>query len=203
VRRLDLAHGAPRREPGDVLRDVVPGRAAVARVPDLAVVRAGPDEAALDLRRRDREHQLAVELAEVVLDDAARGDDTRRVTRGEVGAEDLPRLPPVVRLEDDLAAVVHRLVVERVDRERRRPVAAVLELLRRRVERVPPWRDRARGLRLRVPAGDRIAVAARPHDVGVREVGEREARLAAADAVVPRGGREAAPATESEASEAA
>src|SRR2546430_9967657 len=40
----------------------------IASVPDLSVVGAGPDQSALDLRRRDREHDLAVELAEVVGD---------------------------------------------------------------------------------------------------------------------------------------
>src|SRR6476620_9211898 len=62
VTGFDLADRAPRRKARDVLRDVGPLAAAVTRVPDLAVVGAGPDETALDLGRRDREHDLAVEL---------------------------------------------------------------------------------------------------------------------------------------------
>ena len=68
-------------------------RAAVVRVPDLAVVGPGPDEALLDLRRRDGEDDLAVELAEVVADDAARRDDAARVLRREVRADDGPVWP--------------------------------------------------------------------------------------------------------------
>ena len=73
--RLDLPHRAPGRQARDVPGDVVPLRAGITGVPHLTVVGAGPDQPALNRRRRDRKHQLAVELTEVVADDAARGDD--------------------------------------------------------------------------------------------------------------------------------
>ena len=57
-------------------------------------------EALLNRRRRDREHDFAVELAEVVADDAAGRDDVRRILRREIRAELRPRLPLVRRLED-------------------------------------------------------------------------------------------------------
>ena len=70
MRRVDAADDAPRRHV-HVLRQIDPLLAAVARDPDLAVVRAGPDDALLRARRRDGRHDGAVELAEVVADDAA------------------------------------------------------------------------------------------------------------------------------------
>src|SRR5215467_655180 len=62
VRRIDFPHRAPLRHTLNVLRDVGPFPAAVARVPDLSVVGAGPDETALNFGRSDREHELAIEL---------------------------------------------------------------------------------------------------------------------------------------------
>ena len=69
---------APGRHARDVLRHVVPLAAGIARVPDLAVVGAGPDQPLLHRRRRNREHELAGELAEVVADDAAGRNDAAR-----------------------------------------------------------------------------------------------------------------------------
>src|SRR5207247_6612262 len=76
-------------------------------------------------------------------------------------------------------------VVERIDRERRRPVTAILRVLRRRVERDHPRRDRSRRPRASVEARQLVAVAARPDDVGIGEIREREAGLAAAEVVLP------------------
>src|SRR5439155_25348425 len=125
MRGLDLPYRPPRRHTGDVLRHVDPRAAAILRVPDLAVVRAGPDQAALDCGRRNREDHLAVELAQVVPDDAAGRDDPRGIAGGEVGADHGPALPAVGRFGDHLAAIVDRVVIERVDRPGGCAVAAV------------------------------------------------------------------------------
>ena len=78
-------------------------------------------------------------------------------------------------------------MIERVDRERRCPVAAVWETGRRRVERVHPGADGPRAPGASIPPRDLVAVATRPHDVGVRLIGQREAGLAAAEIRLPRG----------------
>src|SRR6185295_13875125 len=132
----DLADGAQLRQPGDVLRDVIPALSAVAGIPELPVVGAGPDQSALNLRWRDREHERAVELTEVVLDDPAGGNDDARVTRRQIRTDDAPCLPGIGGLEDHLAAIVDRLRIEGIDRERRRPVTAIGDLVWRRIERV-------------------------------------------------------------------
>ena len=175
---------APRRQAGDVLRDVVqlaPPSFVFQTLPSLVPAQISPCWIS---RRRDREHHLAVELPEVVADDAARRArcGAGRASRGR--ADHRPALPAVRRLEDHLAAVVDGVVIERIDRERRRPVAAVLRLVRRRVERDAIRAHRPRRLGPRVVARHLVAVAGGPDDVRIGRVGDGEARLAAAEAVV-------------------
>ena len=126
VRRLDPRDCAPRRQVPDISRDIRPVRAAIFRVPDQTIVRARPNQTFLNFRGRDRKHDFAVELTEVVLDDAARRDDAARVLRREIGADGAPALTAVRSREDHLAAVIHLVVIEWIDGQRRRPVAAVL-----------------------------------------------------------------------------
>src|SRR6185295_190523 len=111
-RRLDLRHDAPRRHPGDIPRYVIPFRAAVLRVPDLAIVRTGPDDSPFHVRRRDREDHRRRELPEVVADDAAGRDDLGWILRREIRADHGPALATVGRPEDDVAAVIHVVVIE-------------------------------------------------------------------------------------------
>ena len=118
TRGLDTPDGAPLGQSGDVLRHVVPRAPAVERVPDQSVVGPGPDEAAPDLRRGNGEHDLAVELPEVIADDAAGRDDAAGVLRRQVGTDDAPGLALIAGLEDDLAAVIHRFRLERVEGQR-------------------------------------------------------------------------------------
>src|SRR4030095_1918716 len=107
-----------------------------------------------------------------LLAEAAAGKtDARETTSRETRACDRPALAAVRGLEDDLAAVVDRLRVERVDRERRRPVTAVFEIVRRRVQRVDPRSDGAGALGLGIPPCDGRAVARRPNDIRVLDVG--------------------------------
>ena len=122
-------------------------------------------------------------------------DETMRLgsLRRQIRADHLPALAAVRRREDHLAAVVDGLVIERIDRERRRPVAAVLRVGRRRVERDHPGRDRARGPLLGVVARQLVAVARRPDDVGIGRIRDGEAGLAAAECVIPRNDCTAAP----------
>ena len=93
--------------------------------------------------------------------------------------------PPLDGAQNHLAAVVDHVVVERIDSQRRGPVAAVLRLVGRRIESVQPRADRARDLGLIVVARHFVAVAGGPHDVGVGHVGQGEARFAAAQVVLP------------------
>ena len=71
VRRLDTRNRAPGGQARDVLRDVIPIPAAILRVPNLPVVGARPNQALLYFRWRNRKHDLAIELSQVVTDDSA------------------------------------------------------------------------------------------------------------------------------------
>ena len=126
-RRRDAGNRAPRRKSGNILGDVDPVCGAIFGVPDLTVVGAGPDESLLHLGRSDGENDFSVELSEVVSDDSARGHDASRVLGGKIGADNRPTLPAVRGFEHHLAAVVDGVVVEGIDGERRRPMAAILE----------------------------------------------------------------------------
>src|SRR5581483_3958624 len=107
----------------DIFRDVVPVTAAIARVPEFAVVGSRPDQAFLDRRRSDGVDDFAVKLAKIVLDDAAGGNDAAGVLGRKIGTDDAPTLSAGGSLEDHLAAEVDGVVIERIDGERRSPVA--------------------------------------------------------------------------------
>ena len=66
--------------------DVDPAARRVFAVPDLAVIGAGPDESLLNLGGRDRKHDFAVELTEIVANDAARWHEMGGILRGQIGA---------------------------------------------------------------------------------------------------------------------
>ena len=187
MRRFDFPDGPPGCHAGDVLRQVAPRFATVPGVPDFSVVRPGPDEAALHATRRNGEDDFPVELAEIVGHDAAGRHDAARVARGEIGADHRPVLSLIRRSEDHLTSVVHGVVIEGVDGEWRRPVAPVFCFVRRRIERVHARAHRAREPRAVVVACDGVAVAGCPHDVRVGGIGNREARFAATQHVVPGG----------------
>src|SRR5215472_17196069 len=104
VRWLNSCNGAPRHEILDALCDVGPVGAAVLRVPDEAVVRAGPDEALLNFRRRDGKDNFAIKLPEIVADDSAGGAEIFWVLRGKIRADDRPALSAIACFENDLAA---------------------------------------------------------------------------------------------------
>src|SRR6185312_12172141 len=182
---FDPPDRSPRRQPLHVGRDVVPVTASIGGVPYLPVVRTGPDQATLDLRWSNREYDLAVELSEVVRHDSAGRYDARRIARREIRTDHGPVLSRIRRAEDHLAAVIHGLGIEWIDGERRRPVTTILRLVGRRIECVNPWTHRARELGACIVASDLVSVAARPHNVGVCLVRQRETRLASAKSIFP------------------
>src|ERR1700680_4132281 len=142
-----------------MVADVDPVRRVVFGVPDLTVVGAGPNESLLNLGGRDRKHDFAVELSEIIADNSARWGDMGRVLGGEIRADHRPGLGRIRGFEYHLATVVNGVVVERIDRQGRRPVAAILELVGRRVEGMLPRTDRVRLLESSIPPSDRITVA--------------------------------------------
>src|ERR1035437_4237842 len=160
-------------------------RARVLRVPDLTVVGSSPDETFLNGRRRDGKHHFAIKLPEIIPDNAPRRHDVLRILRGKVGTDYAPALAGVGSSKNYLAAVVNRVVIERIDRQRSSPVAAIFRIVRRRVERVQPRTHRSRELRLRVPARHLVAVASGPNNIRVGRIGVREAGLAPAHSPVP------------------
>ena len=77
-------------------REVLPGPAAVPGELDLAVVRAGPDEARLERRFRDRRQRAELDVARELL----------RVVRRQVGRDLPPVVAAVERAEQDLGAEI-------------------------------------------------------------------------------------------------
>src|SRR5262249_39230767 len=129
-------------EPLDVLDDVRPGLAAVARHLYVAVVGPDPDDVWIDQGRRDREDG-AVELGRGVVDsDGSAGRLLLVLVIGrEIRTDDLPRLAMRRRLEGYVAAEVDRLAVG-PERNRRVPVVAVLVVLHGIADRADPVRIR-------------------------------------------------------------
>ena len=136
ARRRDAAHRAPRRQAGQVLRDVGPGLAAVARELHQAVVGAGPDEPLLARRFGDAEDHARVLDADVVGREAAGAAHLRLVVERQVRADHLPALAAVGRAVHVLAADVDRVVIVRRDVQRRVPHEAVPHALGRAVRLV-------------------------------------------------------------------
>src|SRR5215831_1415985 len=192
VGRLDTRDGAPWRQILDVFRDVGPVSAAVFGIPNQTIVGAGPDEAFLDFGGRDGEDDFAIKLAEIVANNAARRAEVFWILRGKIGADNGPTLPASAGFEDDLAAVVDSVVVEGIDGQRRSPVAAILQVAWRRVERMNPRADGTRAFGLGVPASDFVAVTTGPDDVRIGWIGKSETRFASAHATLPTGFHDAA-----------
>src|SRR5258708_3031777 len=118
--------------------------AAILRVPDLAVIGAGPDQALLDAGRSNGENHFPVKLSEIVPDDSSRRNDAAGILRREFRADYAPTDAAVGGPENHLASVVHGVVVERIKRQRRGPMAAVLRGVRLRIQRMQPGTDGAR-----------------------------------------------------------
>ena len=66
-------------------------------------------------------------------------------------------------------------------------MAAIFEIVRRRVERMLPRTDGMRFLISGIPPRHRVAVAGSPHDIRIGGVGNRKARLAPSHVAVPTG----------------
>src|SRR5262249_48841602 len=97
TRWCDAGDRAAGRQTAELARAFVPAAGAVLGVPDTPVVGAGPDESLLDLRWCDCENHLAVELPEVVADDASRWAEVCRVPRGQIRADDRPAVAGIGR----------------------------------------------------------------------------------------------------------
>ena len=95
TRRLDAGDGSPGRQAGDVPGDVLPFAASLRGEPHLAVISARPNQALLNLGRRDREDDLTVERAQVVANQSSGGEVMVRILSGKVGADDGPALTSV------------------------------------------------------------------------------------------------------------
>src|SRR5229473_4344187 len=98
-----------------------------------------------------------------------------------------PTLSAVGRFENDLAAVVHGVVIERIDCQRRSPMTAILQLVRRRIKRVNPGAHRARSLGSGVPASHFVAVATGPDNVRIGWIRKGKSRFATAHSAIPSG----------------
>src|SRR5690349_99421 len=139
----------------------------VARIPDLSIVRSRPYQTFFEGRRRDRKNHLAIELPQIVTDNSAGRHDASRILRRQVRADNAPALAAIRCLKNYLAAVVDRIVIERIDCQWRGPMTAILCLIWRRVECMQPWADGTSFLRFGVVARDFVAVTGRPYDVRI------------------------------------
>ena len=160
ARRFHVADRAPRRQVGDVLRDVRPGLAAVPRQLQQAVVRAGPDDSRLFWRFCNREDDAPVLDPDVVGRQAAGALLPALVVQREVRTDLLPALTAVGRLVHVLAADVDSVPIVRRDRKRRRPHESILQIRRYAVGIVRPHFDIARLAPVLFIANDDAADAA-------------------------------------------
>src|SRR5262249_1909308 len=113
----------------DVLADVFPHLAAVARDVDKPVVAAGPDHAGLLRRLGHGENGVVDFHPGVVARDGAAGPLLLRlVVARQVGADRLPGLAAVGTAEEHVGGVVDGVPVVRRDGDRRRPLEAVAQV---------------------------------------------------------------------------
>src|SRR6185312_12797698 len=78
-------------------------------------------------------------------------------------------------------------VIERINRQRRGPMAAVLRVVGLGVQRMHPRGHGAGLVGARIPARYFVGIARCPNDVGVGRIGQRKAGFASAYTVVPTG----------------
>ena len=132
ARRLDAAHPRALRHAGHVRAHVGPRGAAVTRHLHVPIVGADPDEARPKGRFRDRDDR-AVEFGAGVVDRHAAGrlhvaalprSELLLVVGRQVGADDLPAVAAIERLEQVVAAEVDGARVVRREVDRRAPVEA-------------------------------------------------------------------------------
>src|SRR5712692_8147733 len=187
MRGLDARNRAPGRQIFDVFRDVGPIRSSVPGEPNQPVVRARPNETLLNFGRRNRKYQLAIKLSDVVADQPSGRNDAAGILCRKIRADYRPTLSAVGRFENDLAAVVHGVVIERIDCHRRGPMTAILQLVRRRIKRVNPGTHRARSFGSGVPASHFVAVATGPDNVRIGWIRKGKSRFATAHSAIPSG----------------
>ena len=170
------------RSAGVTLVQVFP---AVARHVHEAIVGTGPDDVAVDGRRREGEDgRVGLDAGLVERDRSARRSERRRIVARQVGADALPALAFVGGLPDVLRRRVQRLRIGRRDDDRKRPLESLGDVRGREAHRiVRPDVDRAALAGPAVDARQQAAVAAGVEDVDVPRVGRDVAALAAADRV--------------------
>src|ERR1700723_279245 len=127
-RRSNAGYRSPGRQSGNIRGDVRPVRRTVLRVPQLTVVRARPDQSFLYFGGSNGENNFSVKLSQVIADDSARRNDAAGVLRREIRTGHRPTLAAIRRLENDLAAVVDDVVVERINGQRRSPVTSIFNI---------------------------------------------------------------------------
>src|SRR5579884_370459 len=189
VRRgLDHADAAPVRH---VRRsNVRPGRAAVGRYMDQAVVGAGPDQAAPGGGFGDGEDRVVILDAGVVFGDRAAGGALPAfVVAGQVRADALPALAHIRGLEQILRGRVERVGIVRRGDDREGPLEPLGDVRGGMAHRViRPWIDRIGQAGALVEHRDVAAVVAADDDVRVIGLDGQIAALATRgiEPVVPR-----------------
>src|SRR6266568_1185964 len=187
MRGLDARNRAPGRQIFDVFRDVGPIRSSVPGEPNQPVVRARPNETLLNFRRCNRKYHLAIKLSDVVADQPSGRNDAAGILCRKIRADHRPALSAIRGFENDLAAVVHGVVIERIDCQRRSPMTAILQLVRRRFKLVNPGAHRACPFGSGVPASQFVAVATGPDNVRIRWIWKGKSRFATSHSPIPPG----------------
>ena len=113
ARRLDVPHGTPLRNAGNVRGDVCPRHPTILRDVHEAVVASRPHDARLHARLGDGVHHVGVLDADVVRREPAGNLLLRLVVAGEVGTDDAPALATIGGHVHKLAAGVEAIVVVR------------------------------------------------------------------------------------------
>ncbi len=113
-------------------RDVLPMRALVARTPDLSVIRSNPDVAIGSTRRRDRVDDALPRAGTHATGGRDRVEIRRRprIFARQIGTDDRPMLPAILRTKEALICKVKNARISRRENERQRPRRAIVSGIR-------------------------------------------------------------------------
>src|SRR5260370_8945265 len=128
ARCLDVGHGAPLGQAGDVRGDIGPGLAAVARYLYQAVVTASPDHALLFGRFGERENDANILDTDVVAGEAAGELHFALGVACQIRTDYFPTVSLIRCVVDVLAGDVNAIVAVRRESARTFPLSAVREL---------------------------------------------------------------------------
>src|SRR5581483_1681954 len=191
-RRFDNADQRPFWQRGR--RHIIPGLTAILRYMDQAIIRAIPEQAALERRFNEGEDRAVIFRTRIVLRDWPTGSfHPAGIVARQVGADNFPALALVGCAEDIVAGLIEDVGIVRREDNRAGPLEAVLQIARAPARsELGPDGDIARLARAVIVARDVALVVARVDDIGIIWPDRDIAAFATTD-IVPIGLRNARP----------